>query len=93
MRDFECIRTATCRLRRGRLLRFGFRFAVLLGEDVNFVLHVGKIGEFIIEVAVEKLDPEHQLALLVLRNQIVEKLETGNEKLLVYGLLAEDTDR
>jgi hypothetical protein len=46
----------------------------LLVELIQLVLHVRKVGELVIEMAIEKLDPKHKLALLVPRNQVVEKL-------------------
>lgn len=50
-----------------------------MGRHVHLVLHVGKIGQFIVEMAIEELNPEHQLALFVPRYKIVEVLEAGDE--------------
>jgi hypothetical protein len=45
-----------------------------MGEHVHLVLHVGKIGQLVVEMAIEEFDPEHELALLVSRYEVVEIL-------------------
>lgn len=56
---------------------------LLLRKLVHLVLHVGKVGQLIVEMAVKQLDPQHQLALLVAGNEVVEELQAGDEQLLV----------
>jgi len=58
---------------------FLLRRLVLGCELVHFVFHVGEIGQLIIEMAIEQLDPEHQLPLLVPSDEVIEKLEAGDE--------------
>jgi hypothetical protein len=52
---------------------------LLRAEVVQAVLHVGEVGQLVVEVAVKQLDPQHQLALLVARDQVVEELQGRDE--------------
>lgn len=60
--------------------RFFFLRRLVLGcELVHLVLHVGEVRQLVIEMAIEQFDPEHQLPLLVPSDEVIEKLEAGDE--------------
>jgi hypothetical protein len=40
-------------------------------------------------MAIEQLDPQHQLPLLISSDEVVEELQAGDEQLLVCGILVE----
>jgi hypothetical protein len=50
------------------------RILAILRDHVHLVFHVSKVGQFIIKMTVEQLDPEHELPLLVARSQVVQEL-------------------
>jgi hypothetical protein len=63
------------------------RICVLRRKLVHLVLHIGEVGQLVVEMAIEQLDPQHQLPLLVSSYEVVEELQAGYEQLLVCKLL------
>jgi len=74
LRDFEGVgSTRNMRHDRGGLF-LGLRVPLLTRKDVHLVFHVGKVGQLVVEVTVKELDPQHQLPLLISRDEVVEEL-------------------
>ena len=57
--DLECIRPARNMGHDSCRLLLGLRLSLLSREDVHLVFHVGKVWQFVIEVAIEELNPQH----------------------------------
>jgi hypothetical protein len=74
---------------RERLFLMWLRICVLRRKLVHLVLHIGEVGQLVVEMAIEQLDPQHQLPLLVSGDEVVEELQAGDEQLLVCAILVE----